>query len=166
MSKPKFNFHSSPIFENISIAAWDPGKYNATLSDWCIHFYIQHSTYFQRNWWLLFIVNDFGSTRQNLYCFCIYRLFSPDFHLFESYERFMKSRPNAKFYLIDPRTIWNLWKTLRIHIGLEISPNPPSSGFIGLALLLPYCSYIDIAEYIPSTRLNGRCHYYDQEVNL
>lgn len=102
----------------------------------------------------------------NLFPLCILRLFSPDFHLFESYKRFMKLRPKAKFYLIDPRSIWNLWKVLHINVGLEISPNPPSSGFIGLALLLPYCSYIDIAEYIPSTRLNGRCHYYDEEVNL
>lgn len=78
----------------------------------------------------------------------------------------MKSRPNAKFYLIDPRSVWNLWKTLHTYVEHEISPNPPSSGFIGLALLLPYCAYIDIAEYVPSTRLTGLCHYYDQEVKV
>lgn len=34
----------------------------------------------------------------------------------------------------------------------------------GLALLLPHCPQVDIVEYVPSTRLNGRCHYYSKEV--
>lgn len=40
------------------------------------------------------------------------------------------------------------------------------SHFTGIALLLPYCSYLDIVEYMPSTRLTSRCHYYDSEVYL
>lgn len=36
--------------------------------------------------------------------------------------------------------------------------------FSGLALLLPHCPHVDFIEYIPSTRLNGRCHYYSKEV--
>lgn len=38
--------------------------------------------------------------------------------------------------------------------------------FTGIALLLPYCSYLDIVEYMPSTRLTSRCHYYDSEVRI
>lgn len=34
VSKREFNFVDSPIFVNVSIAAWDPGKYNGTLADW------------------------------------------------------------------------------------------------------------------------------------
>lgn len=34
VSKKEFNFVYAPIFENVSIAAWDPGKYNGTLHDW------------------------------------------------------------------------------------------------------------------------------------
>lgn len=130
------------------------------------------------------------------------RLANPDFQLFKNYKRFMKRRPEAKFYLLDPRSIWNLWKVLKIYTGIKIRQNPPSSGFIGLlhshfnrninlewkhwrlwkkrmsmsfdfpqifsglALLLPYCSYVDIVEYMPSTRLTSRCHYYDSEVNI
>lgn len=37
---------------------------------------------------------------------------------------------------------------------------------LGLALMLPVCTYVDIIEYMPSTRLNGRCHYYDEEVRF
>ncbi|XP_031619919.1 beta-galactoside alpha-2,6-sialyltransferase 1 [Contarinia nasturtii] len=126
VSKKEFNFVESPIFENVSIAAWDPGKFNGTLYDW---------------------------------------IAKPDFPLFKNYKRFMKRRPDAKFYLLDPRSIWNLWKVLHIYTGLPIRQNPPTSGFIGLALLLPYCSYLDIVEYMPSTRLTSRCHYYDSEMN-
>ncbi|XP_055315555.1 beta-galactoside alpha-2,6-sialyltransferase 1 [Sitodiplosis mosellana] len=126
VSKREFNFVESPIFENVSIAAWDPGKFNGTLHDW---------------------------------------ISKPDFQLFKNYKRFMKRRPDAKFYLLDPRSIWNLWKALHIYTGLKIRQNPPSSGFIGLALLLPHCGNIDIVEYMPSTRLTSRCHYYDSEMN-
>jgi hypothetical protein len=38
------------------------------------------------------------------------------------------------------------------------------SLFLGLAYLLPICEYIDFIEFIPSTRLNEKCHYYDNEV--
>lgn len=120
----------------------------------------------------------------------------------------MKRNRNGRLYLVDPRTIWELWKVLHIYTGKKIRRNPPSSGFIGesmvywtwitdacmcqyncitmklekqnrnkrwvlkylsiaivgLALLLPYCAYVDVVEYMPSTRLNGRCHYYDNEV--
>lgn len=34
VSKPEFDFLNVPIFKNISIGIWDPGKFNATLSDW------------------------------------------------------------------------------------------------------------------------------------
>lgn len=93
------------------------------------------------------------------------RLAAPDFPLFKNYKRFMKRRPNARLYLVDPRSIWSLWRSMVAYTGVNIRPNPPSSGFIGLALLLPHCSYVDIVEYMPSTRLSGRCHYYDREVN-
>ncbi|KAG4073487.1 hypothetical protein HA402_000711 [Bradysia odoriphaga] len=126
VSKPEFNFINSPMFQNISIAAWDPGKFNSSLEDW---------------------------------------LSSPDFNLFGNYKLFMGRYPQADFHLVDPRSIWKLWMFLQRYSDVKIRWNPPSSGFIGLALILPVCTYVDIIEYIPSTRLNGRCHYYDEEMN-
>lgn len=38
--------------------------------------------------------------------------------------------------------------------------------FAGLALLLPFCNFVDMFEYIPSVRVTKRCHYYDTEDNL
>lgn len=50
----------------------------------------------------------------------------------------MKKNSNAKLYLIDPRSIWNLWKTLHIFTGIHIRRNPPSSGFIGESMATSY----------------------------
>lgn len=43
----------------------------------------------------------------------------------------MKRHQDAKAYLLDPRSIWNLWRTLHIFTGMKIRRNPPTSGFIG-----------------------------------
>lgn len=34
VTKPHFNFTHAPIFQNVTIAAWDPGKYNTSLREW------------------------------------------------------------------------------------------------------------------------------------
>lgn len=34
MSKSEFNFLTSPTFKNVTILAWDPTNYTATLDDW------------------------------------------------------------------------------------------------------------------------------------
>lgn len=36
---------------------------------------------------------------------------------------------------------------------------------LGLRLLLPFCNFVDMFEYVPSTRVTKRCHYYDPEDN-
>ncbi|XP_043948280.1 beta-galactoside alpha-2,6-sialyltransferase 1 isoform X3 [Drosophila biarmipes] len=127
VTKPEFDFTHAPIFRNVTIAAWDPGKYNGTLEDW---------------------------------------LTSADYDLFTNYEIYRRRYPKSRAFLIDPHSVWRLWQSLQMFAGNRpISRNPPSSGFIGLALLLPHCPQVDFVEYVPSTRLNGRCHYYSKEMN-
>lgn len=127
VSKPAFDFLNNPLFRNVTIAAWDPGRYNATLSAW---------------------------------------IAEPDFAMFDNYKRFMAEQPEANAHLIDPRSLWKLWESLQSYFPQQmIRQNPPSSGFVGIALLVPHCETIDVLEYIPSTRLTGRCHYYEEHVN-
>ncbi|XP_011194502.1 beta-galactoside alpha-2,6-sialyltransferase 2 [Zeugodacus cucurbitae] len=127
VTKPHFNFTHSPIFQNVTIAAWDPGKYNTSLSEWSS---------------------------------------AADYDLFTNYRIYRRKYPKSRAFLIDPHSVWRLWQSLQTFVGSRpIRKNPPSSGFIGLSLLLPHCPYIDFIEYIPSTRLNGRCHYYSKEMN-
>ncbi|KAL9915991.1 beta-galactoside alpha-2,6-sialyltransferase 2 isoform X2 [Glossina fuscipes] len=127
VTKTEFDFAHAPIFQNVTIAAWDPGKYNASLEDW---------------------------------------LTTSDYDLFSNYEIYRRRYPKSRAFLVNPHSIWRLWQSLQTFAGNRlIRKNPPSSGFIGLALLLPYCSVVHFIEYIPSTRLNGRCHYYSKEIN-
>lgn len=141
VSKPEFDFIDSPIFQNISIAAWDSGKYNATLSDWWIWFSLRWKDLFFKWMFLkkyihiiIFIGFYFGNRFE-----C--RLSKPDFQLFRNYKRAMKKRPNAKLFLVDPRSIWSLWRTLHIFTGTKIRKNPPSSGFIGESWMMRRKTY-------------------------
>ena len=128
VTKAEFDFLNNPLFRNITIAAWDPGQYNAsTLADW-----IQ----------------------------------SPDFDMFPNYKSFLTAQPEANAHLVDPRSLWRLWHVLQSYYPTrKIRQNPSSSGFVGIALLVPHCETIDVIEYVPSTRLTGECHYYEQQHN-
>ncbi|GAB0086269.1 beta-galactoside alpha-2,6-sialyltransferase 2 [Sergentomyia squamirostris] len=128
VSKSEFQFLTSPIFRNITIAAWDPCRYHSSLEEW---------------------------------------LEAPDFDLFTNFQLYSGDNGSkGNFYILDPRSIWRLWESLQDYFHTTpIRRNPPSSGFLGIAMLIPICTYIDVVEYIPSVRLNGRCHYYDSEMN-
>uniref|UniRef100_A0A8D8ESL9 Beta-galactoside alpha-2,6-sialyltransferase 1 n=1 Tax=Culex pipiens TaxID=7175 RepID=A0A8D8ESL9_CULPI len=124
--KPEFELLTASLFRNVSIAAWDPGKFNQSLKEW---------------------------------------IETPDFNLFENFKQYHQKYPGANFHLVDPRSIWRAWSALQDKTKIKIIRNPPTSGFIGLGLLLPACRYVHMIEYIPSSRMNGLCHYYDDEIN-
>ncbi|XP_063224605.1 beta-galactoside alpha-2,6-sialyltransferase 2 isoform X2 [Bacillus rossius redtenbacheri] len=86
---------------------------------------------------------------------------SPDFDVFTPYFRHRALHPDANFHLLDPRSLWALWDYIQAHIPVRVRKNPPSSGFLGLALTLPHCGHVDMMEYVPSLRLTRRCHYWD-----
>lgn len=37
---------------------------------------------------------------------------------------------------------------------------------VGLALILPFCDYVDMVEFIPSFRMTKRCHYYSNHEDI
>ncbi|XP_071442417.1 beta-galactoside alpha-2,6-sialyltransferase 1 [Hetaerina americana] len=85
----------------------------------------------------------------------------PDFDLFTPYFQHRAFHQDQPSYLLDPRSQWSLWDFVQAHIPVRIRRNPPSSGFLGLAVMLPHCSLVDLFEYVPSMRLTKRCHYFD-----
>lgn len=90
---------------------------------------------------------------------------APQFDLFKNYFAFKKAHSKAKFFLVDPRSVWRLWDFLQSNSPSMLRRNPPSSGFLGLSILLPHCDYVDVFEYVPSVRVTKKCHYYDDEDN-
>ncbi|XP_044266356.1 beta-galactoside alpha-2,6-sialyltransferase 1 [Tribolium madens] len=126
VTRKEFNFLESDIYKNVTIVAWDPSNYKATLDEW---------------------------------------LEKPEFNLFPTYIEYKKRNVKARFFLINPQSLWELWDFLQDNSPSRLRRNPLSSGFLGLGILLPLCNFIDVFEYVPSTRVTKRCHYYDPEDN-
>ena len=55
---------------------------------------------------------------------------------------------------------------MQAQFNSPLLPNPPSSGFLGVALAARACEAVHVYEYVPSMRLTKRCHYYDSQENL
>ncbi|KAL4656557.1 beta-galactoside alpha-2,6-sialyltransferase 2-like [Arapaima gigas] len=86
----------------------------------------------------------------------------PDFNFFRPYEEHRKSHPEQPFYILHPKFIWELWDIIQGNIDEDIQPNPPSSGFIGIILMMVLCEEVHVYEFIPSKRQTDLCHYYER----
>ena len=61
--------------------------------------------------------------------------------------------------LVNPavaESLWSMWDWLQSVTAWPLLPTPPSSGFLGLVLLLHHCTSVHVFEYIPSMRLTKR----------
>ncbi|XP_063314274.1 beta-galactoside alpha-2,6-sialyltransferase 2 [Pelobates fuscus] len=86
----------------------------------------------------------------------------PDYNLFPPYEQHRKKNPDQPFYIIHPKFTWELWKIIQENSNEKIQPNPPSSGFIGILIMMSMCQKVHVYEYIPSYRQTDLCHYHEQ----
>uniref|UniRef100_A0A8D0RCE1 Beta-galactoside alpha-2,6-sialyltransferase 2 n=1 Tax=Sus scrofa TaxID=9823 RepID=A0A8D0RCE1_PIG len=85
----------------------------------------------------------------------------PDYNLFTPYVQHRQRNPNQPFYILHPRFIWQLWDIIQENTREKIQPNPPSSGFIGVLLMMSLCSEVHVYEYVPSERQTELCHYHE-----
>ncbi|XP_022536232.2 beta-galactoside alpha-2,6-sialyltransferase 2 [Astyanax mexicanus] len=87
---------------------------------------------------------------------------SPDYNLFTPYIEHRKHFPAQPFYILHPKFIWQLWDVIQGNTLENIQPNPPSSGFIGIMLMMSLCEEVHVYEYIPSLRQTDLCHYHER----
>ncbi|XP_023648312.1 beta-galactoside alpha-2,6-sialyltransferase 2 isoform X1 [Paramormyrops kingsleyae] len=87
---------------------------------------------------------------------------NPDYNLFKPYVERLKTKPKQPFYILHPKFIWQMWDLIQANMQESIQPNPPSSGFIGIFLMMALCEKVHVYEYIPSMRQTDLCHYYEQ----
>ncbi|XP_067230245.1 beta-galactoside alpha-2,6-sialyltransferase 2b isoform X1 [Chanodichthys erythropterus] len=85
----------------------------------------------------------------------------PDYDLFTPYITHRKKFPEQPFYILHPSFIWKLWDIVQSNTRENIQPNPPSSGFIGIVLMMNLCEEVHVYEYIPSIRQTDLCHYHE-----
>ncbi|XP_050526784.1 beta-galactoside alpha-2,6-sialyltransferase 2 [Daktulosphaira vitifoliae] len=90
---------------------------------------------------------------------------NPEHDFVNNYMTYRKTYPSSNFHIVHPHYLWFLWDFLQSHTTAHIRRNPPSSGFLGLAMLLPRCTVVNMFEFIPSERLTHRCHYYHEKVD-
>lgn len=87
---------------------------------------------------------------------------SPDYNLFGPYVEHRKRHPGQPFYILHPSYVWKLWDVIQGNTQENIQPNPPSSGFIGILLMMALCEQVHVYEYIPSMRQTDLCHYHER----
>ncbi|TKS66961.1 Beta-galactoside alpha-2,6-sialyltransferase 2 [Collichthys lucidus] len=87
---------------------------------------------------------------------------SPDYNLFGPYTEHRKLHPGQPFYILHPSYVWKLWDVIQGNTQENIQPNPPSSGFIGILLMMALCEKVHVYEYIPSMRQTDLCHYHER----
>lgn len=86
----------------------------------------------------------------------------PDYNLFGPYVEHRKLHPDQPFYILHPSYVWRLWDVIQGNTQENIQPNPPSSGFIGILLMMALCEEVHVYEYIPSMRQTDLCHYHER----
>lgn len=65
----------------------------------------------------------------------------PEHDLFSAYENYMRYSDNERanehptsyynFFLLNPSSLWNLWKFLQRRVQKPLPKHPPTSGFLG-----------------------------------
>ncbi|NXM53215.1 SIAT1 sialyltransferase, partial [Illadopsis cleaveri] len=86
----------------------------------------------------------------------------PDYNFFENYKAYRRTYPEQPFYILNPKMQWQLWDILQENSVEHIQPNPPSSGMLGIVLMMTLCDQVDVYEFLPSKRQTDICHYYQK----
>ncbi|XP_076002996.1 beta-galactoside alpha-2,6-sialyltransferase 2-like [Genypterus blacodes] len=124
LTLPNFQFNSSPLYQDVTLVAWDPASYSLDLLKW---------------------------------------FKNPDYDLFTPYSERRRRRPKQPFYILHPRFLWSLWDVIQANTVENIQPHPPSSGFLGIMLMLTLCGEVDVYEFLPSVRQTDLCHYHERK---
>ncbi|XP_077147231.1 beta-galactoside alpha-2,6-sialyltransferase 1-like [Ranitomeya variabilis] len=84
----------------------------------------------------------------------------PEYKFFEPYRKYRLANPEQPFYILKPQMLWQLWNIIQENSPEFIHPNPPSSGSIGILLMMNICDEVNVYEFLPSSRQTDRCYYY------
>lgn len=86
----------------------------------------------------------------------------PDYNFFETYKSYRRLNPSQPFYILKPQMPWELWDIIQEISADLIQPNPPSSGMLGIIIMMTLCDQVDIYEFLPSERKTDVCYYHQK----
>ncbi|XP_063771733.1 beta-galactoside alpha-2,6-sialyltransferase 1-like isoform X2 [Pseudophryne corroboree] len=90
----------------------------------------------------------------------IHQMYKPEFRFFERYINYSRQNPDQPFYILNPKSSWQLWNIIQENSPELIQPNPPSSGSLGILLMMNLCEEVNVYEFLPSMRQTDQCYYY------
>ncbi|XP_063298415.1 beta-galactoside alpha-2,6-sialyltransferase 1 isoform X1 [Pelobates fuscus] len=85
---------------------------------------------------------------------------NPDFKFYDRFVKYRRMNPEQPFYILNPQSSWQLWDIIQENSSEKIQPDPPSSGMLGIVLLMNLCDEVNVYEFVPSKRRTDQCHYY------
>lgn len=85
---------------------------------------------------------------------------NPEYKFFDNFRQWVDKMQGQEAFILNPNFIWKVWTVIQAFSAERIQPNPPSSGTIGLALLMNICKKIDLYGFL-SLKGIELCHYYD-----
>ncbi|XP_036376234.1 beta-galactoside alpha-2,6-sialyltransferase 1-like [Megalops cyprinoides] len=88
-----------------------------------------------------------------------------DYDFFQRYREYRRLRPQQPFYILSPSFQWDLWDVIQENSPMDIQPNPPSSGMLGVAVMMNLCEQVSVYEFLPSHRKTRLCHYFQDVYN-
>ncbi|XP_075412300.1 beta-galactoside alpha-2,6-sialyltransferase 1 [Tenrec ecaudatus] len=86
----------------------------------------------------------------------------PDYNFSSNYKSYRKLHPEQPFYILRPQMPWELWDILQEISPEKIQPNPPSSGMLGIMIMMTLCDQVDVYEFLPSKRKTDVCYYFQK----
>ncbi|KAM4693582.1 beta-galactoside alpha-2,6-sialyltransferase 1-like isoform 2-T2 [Discoglossus pictus] len=91
---------------------------------------------------------------------------NPEFKFLNRYREYRQRNPGQPFYVLNPQTLWQIWDILQENSLEEIHPEPPSTGLLGILLMMNLCDQVNVYEFLPSKRQTDLCHYYESFYNI
>ncbi|KAG7487393.1 hypothetical protein MATL_G00022940 [Megalops atlanticus] len=95
--------------------------------------------------------------------YALYKKRNYDF--LQRYREYRRLRPQQPFYILSASFQWNLWDVIQENSPMDIQPNPPSSGMLGVAVMMNICEQVSVYEFLPSHRKTRLCHYFQNVYN-
>ncbi|XP_075057789.1 beta-galactoside alpha-2,6-sialyltransferase 1-like [Mixophyes fleayi] len=92
----------------------------------------------------------------------IHQVYKQEYQFLERYSKYRKQNPQQPFYILNPKSSWQLWNIIQENSPELIQPNPPSSGSLGILLMMNLCDEVNVYEFLPSFRQTDRCYYYQR----
>ncbi|XP_070561275.1 beta-galactoside alpha-2,6-sialyltransferase 2-like [Ptychodera flava] len=82
-------------------------------------------------------------------------------HFLKAYIDWTRKHPDIPLHVVNPVTLWRGWDIIQEFFNKPVGKIIPSSGFIGVLVMLPLCGEISVYGMVkPRRDVHDVCHYY------